>query len=54
MRLLAPFVQWSKADVYSLALRLDVPLGLTHSCEASDEPCGSCRSCVDREALLAS
>lgn len=53
MRLLAPFVQWSKADIYGLALRLDVPLGLTHSCEAGDEPCGSCRSCADREALLA-
>lgn len=53
MRLLAPFVQWSKADVYRLALRLSVPLSLTHSCEAGDEPCGSCRSCADREALLA-
>lgn len=52
-RLLAPFLLWSKTDVVALARELDAPLELTHSCEAGDEPCGSCRSCVDREALLA-
>jgi 7-cyano-7-deazaguanine synthase len=52
-RLAAPFLHWSKADVVALARELDAPLELTHSCEAADEPCGSCRSCVDRAVLLA-
>jgi 7-cyano-7-deazaguanine synthase len=52
-RLAAPFADWSKADVVALARELDVPLELTHSCEAADKPCGRCCSCVDREVLLA-
>ena len=52
-RLVAPFIDWSKADVLALAIVLDVPIDLTHSCESGNEPCGSCRSCRDREVLLA-
>jgi 7-cyano-7-deazaguanine synthase len=52
-RIVTPFIHWDKADVVALALELDVPLGLTHSCEAADDACGRCRSCMDREVLLA-
>lgn len=52
-RLVAPFLTWSKADVVALAEKLGVPIGLTHSCEVADEPCGKCQSCLDREVLLA-
>jgi 7-cyano-7-deazaguanine synthase len=52
-RLVAPFVDWSKADILALARELDAPIDLTHSCETGDEPCGNCRSCIDREVLLA-
>jgi 7-cyano-7-deazaguanine synthase len=52
-RLFAPFVDWSKADVLALASVLDVPIDLTHSCETGDVPCGTCRSCREREVLLA-
>ncbi len=52
-RLIAPFVAWSKADVLALARELDVPIERTHSCEAANVACGLCRSCRDREVLLA-
>lgn len=51
MQLAAPFAAWDKPDVHALALELGVPISMTHSCEASDEPCGACRSCLDRKAL---
>jgi len=46
--LLAPLVDFSKAQVYALAADLAVPVALTHSCEASPDPCGACSSCLDR------
>jgi 7-cyano-7-deazaguanine synthase len=49
----APFVDHVKGDVVSLALQLGLPLDLTYSCEAGNEPCGRCLSCQDREAILA-
>ena len=47
----APFLNWTKQDVYRLAVNLNVPLVKTHSCEASNLPCGRCRSCIDRSLL---
>lgn len=48
----APFVDWSKADVFAFAKEAGVPIALTYSCEAGkDPPCRECRSCLDREAL---
>lgn len=52
-RLVAPFLTWSKPDVVALAVKLGVPIGLTHSCEAANEPCGECQSCRDRDVLRA-
>ncbi|MDP2860025.1 MAG: 7-cyano-7-deazaguanine synthase [Bacillota bacterium] len=54
IRIAAPFIDWSKSEVYRYCLERRVPLELTHSCEAADRPCGVCASCMDREALDAS
>ena len=48
----APFLHWTKQDVYRLATELNVPIAQTHSCEASNLPCGQCRSCQDRSLLV--
>lgn len=48
-----PFRDFSKTDVALLAAELDVPIGLTYSCQISaTTPCGACPNCVERlEAL---
>ena len=52
LQLAAPFVEWSKAEVYAFARDLKVPFEITYSCEAGTEPpCRRCRSCKDRRAL---
>ena len=48
----APFLHWTKQDVYQLAAKLNVPVALTHSCEADNYPCQRCRSCLDRHLLI--
>ena len=47
----APFLHWAKQEVYGLVSKLQVPVGFTHSCEASNLPCGRCNSCLDRNLL---
>lgn len=50
IRLEAPFVNLTKADVVKKGLELSVPYELTWSCyEGFDKPCGSCGTCIDRE-----
>lgn len=50
LRLEAPFVECSKAEVVAYGLRLGVPYHLTWSCyEGGDEPCGQCGTCIDRQ-----
>jgi 7-cyano-7-deazaguanine synthase len=51
--LAAPFVDFSKGDIYALARSLQVPVELTYSCERGGDPCGDCLSCKDRELLSA-
>lgn len=49
LRLEAPFVQFSKADIVRQGLALGVPYELTWSCyEGGDVPCGVCATCIDR------
>lgn len=48
----APFLHWTKQDVYRLASQLNVPFALTHSCEADNYPCRRCESCLDRGLLV--
>src|SRR5579863_243555 len=46
-----PLIELSKAEIVLLALELNVPLQLTHSCydpDAAGRPCGACDSCLLR------
>jgi len=52
LRVLAPFLNWSKAMVISHAKNLGVPLHETFSCESPRTgPCGVCLSCRDRGVI---
>lgn len=52
VRLLAPLLFWTKADVLDYCRSVGLPLDRTYSCEAGTEPaCGACASCRDRAAL---
>ena len=52
MRVEAPFLEFSKRDVFDYCLENCVPIDLTFSCESrSDRPCQQCASCKDRKAL---
>jgi len=47
-----PFLKWNKKMIYEYCKDNNVPVHLTYSCEnSSDEPCGTCRSCLDRRTL---
>ncbi len=49
LRIEAPFVDKTKADVVAEGLRLNAPYHLTWSCyEGGDMPCGLCGTCRDR------
>ncbi|MBQ8959952.1 MAG: 7-cyano-7-deazaguanine synthase QueC [Ruminococcus sp.] len=53
LRIEAPFVEMTKADVVREGLRLNVPFQLTWSCyEGGDRPCGVCGTCRDRAAAF--
>ena len=50
VKVVAPFVGKTKADVVGTGLKLKVPYELTWSCyEGGDKPCGSCGTCIDRK-----
>ena len=54
VQLAAPFVTWSKVDVYAYCQKERIPYELTYSCERGViPPCGDCPSCRDREILHA-
>ena len=54
LRIEAPFVNVSKADVVRMRLEIGVPYELTWSCyEGGEEPCGKCATCIDRAAAFA-
>ena len=49
IRLVAPFLNQTKADVVKVGLKLGAPYQLTRSCyERGDKPCGKCATCIDR------
>ncbi len=50
LQISAPFLDFSKADVYALGRNLGVPEDLTYSCERGGTPCGRCASCRDQAA----
>jgi 7-cyano-7-deazaguanine synthase len=50
--LIAPFLNWTKQDVFSYFRDAGLPVELSYSCEKGTDPiCGRCASCRDREAL---
>lgn len=54
LRIEAPFVGKTKADIVALGLKLHVPYQLTWSCyEGMEEPCGKCGTCIDRAKAFA-
>jgi 7-cyano-7-deazaguanine synthase len=51
-RIVAPFLDYSKSQVYEYAIQNLVPIHLTYSCELGQiNPCGCCPSCIDRRLL---
>jgi 7-cyano-7-deazaguanine synthase len=54
LRVRAPFVHMSKAEIVCWGLAHDVPYGLTHSCYQGLRPaCGECDTCQARLAAFA-
>jgi 7-cyano-7-deazaguanine synthase len=52
IRVAAPFVEWTKKEIWDYSVEHRVPIDLTYSCERGlDHPCGLCLSCRDMEAL---
>lgn len=50
--LIAPFLGWTKLDVFFYFRDAGLPFELSYSCEKGTDPaCGRCASCLDREAL---
>lgn len=48
----APFLNWTKWDIYRYCWDNAIPLDLTYSCERhNDKPCSQCPSCLDRRRL---
>ena len=48
----APFIQWTKRDIFEYFLESRISPARTYSCEAGTPiPCGACASCVDRRTL---
>ncbi|MCD8353659.1 MAG: 7-cyano-7-deazaguanine synthase QueC [Clostridiales bacterium] len=54
LRIEAPFIRWTKAQVVKKGLELGVPYELTWSCyQGGDKPCGQCGTCLDRAKAFA-
>lgn len=50
VRIIAPFMDWTKADIVQEGVRLKVPFENTWSCyKGTDRPCGKCGTCVERK-----
>ena len=51
----APFLSFTKRDVFAYCREYQVPIDVTFSCERGvSEPCGVCSSCIDRRYYDAS
>ena len=54
LRVIAPFIGLTKADVVKRGLELNAPYELTWSCyEGGSRPCGKCATCIDRAKAFA-
>lgn len=50
VRLFAPFLTWSKAEVFAYSRQAALDLSITYSCESGGPACKKCLSCLDRIA----
>lgn len=54
IKVVAPFLGKTKADIVKIGTELGVPYELTWSCyERGDVPCGKCATCLDRAKAFA-
>ena len=54
IQIYAPFIEWSKADIWKYCKKNNIPTGDTYSCELGlIQPCGQCLSCNDLRKLYA-
>lgn len=52
VKLAVPLISWTKKDIFDYAVRHELPIANTYSCEKGGaKPCGRCLSCRDRKAL---
>ena len=52
VKLAAPFIEWSKQQIFAFCQSEEVPADLTYSCErGTEQPCRECLSCRDRRTL---
>lgn len=52
IKVAAPFLKWGKLEIWEFCKEARVPVDSTYSCEMGGaQPCGTCLSCKDREAL---
>ena len=50
--LTAPFIKWSKQQIFAFCKSEGVPTDLTYSCErGTEQPCKECLSCRDRRIV---
>ena len=55
VKLIAPFLDWSKSEIFAFFESHHLPIALSYSCEVgASEACGECLSCKDRAALSVS
>ena len=54
VRIGAPFIKWTKRQIWDYGQAAGIPVALTYSCELGrKQPCGDCLSCKDLAALYA-
>lgn len=55
VKIITPFVNWSKGEIWNYLNKSSFPVDVTYSCELGlPQPCGRCLSCEDLEELYAS
>lgn len=55
VRIYAPFIEWTKNDIWAYCQENEIPTKLSYSCElGKKQPCGKCLSCWDLKNLNAS
>jgi 7-cyano-7-deazaguanine synthase len=51
-RVAAPFIDWTKQEIFEYCTDVGIPIDVSYSCESGETPpCGSCLSCRDRRIL---